>query len=166
MEPGLLEAGVYSSRPVEPIRDAVYAAVDSPSREEVRRGLDTGPLWRDPVLRSRLVQAFGDHAGRCGAGRIVAGDTGIASLATAVAERLGLPLERPETGRRERDVGRAPYLVARVLHERREGRFFSGTRQDEGRPSGRMAGAGALFRIRSSRADVPDVGSIMYIIDL
>lgn len=157
---------MYSSRPVEPIREAVYAAVDSPSREEVRRGLDTGPLWRDPVLRSRLVQAFGDHAARCGSGVIVAGDSGVASLAGAVSERLGLPLERPETDRGEREVGRAPYLVARVLREGREGRFLPGAAQGEGRPSGRLAGAGALFRIRSSRTDVSNDGNIMYIIDL
>lgn len=166
MEPGLLEAGVYSSRPVAPLRDAVCAALDSPSREEVRRSLDTGALWRDPVLRSRLVQAFGDHACRCGARRIVAGDSAVASLAAAVAERLDLPLERAEGDRPEGELGRAPYLVARVLHEREEGRFVPGTGQGEGRLSGRLAGAGALFRIRSPRTDVSNISNIMYIHDL
>lgn len=165
-EPGLLEAGVYPSRPVEPLPDAVSAALESPSREEVRRGLDTGSLWRDPVLRSRLVQAFGDHVERCGARRIVAGDSGVASLAAAVAERLVLPLERAETERSAEDVGRAAYLVARVLHEREEGRFFPGTYRGEGRPSRGLAGAGALFRIRSSRPDDPSVRNVMYITDI
>lgn len=163
VEPGLLAAGVYSSRPLAPLRDAVTAALESPSGEEVRRGPDLGPLWRRPVLRGRLVQAFGDHARRCGAGRIAASDPGALPLASAVAERLAVPLDSHGRDGEEREpAGRARYLLARVLHEGHEGRRYSG---DVQRPE-RTVGAGVLFRIRSSGGEYSNDDKVMSIIDL
>lgn len=167
VEPGLLAAGVYSSRPLDSLRDAVYGTLESPSREQVRRGVDTGPLWRNPVLRGRLVQAVAAHADGCGAGTIGAADPDVVPLASAVAERLSLPMERAaadEAG--QGDVDPAPYLVARVLHDREEGRFLSDRGQGGGHLPGRSAGAAALFRISSTRADRSNTYKIMYIIDL
>lgn len=165
MESGPLGAGVYPARPLAPLRDALSAALGSPTREEVLAGAEVAPLWRTPVLRSRLVQAFADHARRCGAGRIAAADAGILPLASAVADRLAVPLDRRrEPGRRGRRGALAPatYLVARVLHEREEGPRFSGG----GRPPGRPLGAGVLFRVRSRSRGGMSGDEVLYIIDL
>lgn len=164
VEPGPIGTGVYSSRPLAPLPDAVSGALEDPSREEVLRGLEVGPLWRGDVLRGRLAQAFGDHARRCGAGRILAGDPGTLPLAASVANRLGLPLERTaeaEDAGRPRS-GRRAYLVARVLHERGEGGRFSG----EAHPSEPVAGAGVLFRVRSATGTEVSYDRLLYIIDL
>ena len=166
MQPGLLEAGVYASRPLRGLREAVLDALGSPTREDVGRGLDTGPLWRDPVLRARLVQAVGDHVRRCGAGRIVAADPDVAPLASAVAERLVMPMERRRNAGEQGGGHRAAYLVARVLHETKDGRFFSGEGRGGRRPPEGASGAGALFRIRASDAGDTRTRKIMYIIDL
>lgn len=166
VEPGLLEAGVYASRPLRGLRDAVLDALGSPSREDVGRGLDTGPLWREPVLWARLVQAVGDHARRCGAGRIVAADPDVVPLASAVAERLVMPLERRRSAGEQGGGHRAAYLVARVLHETKDGRFFSGEGRGGRRPPDGAAGAGALFRIRAPDAGRASTRNILHIIDL
>ena len=165
VEPGLLEAGVNASRPLEPLRDALYGTLGSPSREEVRRGVDTGRLRRDPVLWARLVRAVCDHARRCGAGRIVAADPDTVSLASAVAECLVVPLDPYDCAAREPGAGPAPYLVARVLHEREEGRFLSG-RRGRSKPPGDTAGSGAMFRIRSPGADLARTRKYMYFIEV
>lgn len=119
------------------------------------------------MLRARLVQAVADHARRSGAGRVAVADPGIVPLATAVAERLMLPLERPDAGEaRQGRIDPARYLVARVLHENEEERFSSGKGQGRGPARGQYVGAGVLFRIRPTRADDSDVLNIMSIIDL
>lgn len=159
MEPGPIGAVVYSSRPLEPLPDAVADALESPSREEVLGGPDVGPLWRSTVLRARLVQVFGDHARRCGAGSVLAGGAGILPLASSVADRLGLPLEQRAEGDH---AGRRPYLLARVLHEREEGLRFSG----EWQPTESAAGAGVLFRVRAATDVDMRSHNVMYIIDL
>lgn len=163
-EPGPIGTGVYTSRPLAPLPAAVSDALGSPTRREVLDGPEVGPLWRRPVLRARLVQAFGDHALRCGAGRVVAVDDDLVPLAASVAGRLGVPLERPgeaDDGPRPASGGRA-YLVARVLHEREEGRRFSGRRQ----PPKTRAGAGVLFRVRSTAGSDMTEDNVLYIIDL
>ena len=165
-EPGLLEAGVYGSRPLRGLRDAVFDALGSPSREDVGRGLDTDPLWRDPVLWARLAHAVGHHARRCGADRIVAADPDVLPLASAVAERLVLPLERRQGAGGQGGGHRAAYLVARVLHETKDGRSFSGEGRGGRRPPEGASGAGALFRIRASDAGDTSTRKILHIIDL
>lgn len=166
MELGLLEAGVYASRPLRGLRDAVFDALGSPSREDVVRGLDTGPLWRDPVLWARLVHVVGDHARRCGASRIVAAAPDVLPLASAVAERLVMPLERRQGAAEQGGGHRAAYLVARVLHETKDGRFFSGEGRGGRRPPDGSVGAGALFRIRAPDADDTSTSKILHIIEL
>lgn len=164
MEPGPIGAGVYSSRPLAPLPDAVSGALEDPSREEVLRGPEVGPLWRRAGLRGRLVQAFGSHARRCGVGRILAGEPGILPLAASVASRLGLPLERTSEadGAGRPGSERRAYLVARVLHEREEGRRFTG----EAHLSEPVAGAGVLFRVRSAVGRGMSDDRFLYIIDL
>ncbi len=158
---------MYYPRPLAPLRDAVSAALGAPSREDVRRGVDPSPLWRDSVLRSRLVQAVADHARRSGAGRVEAADPAIVPLASAVAERLMLPLERPEAGEaRQGRIGAASYLMARVLDAKEEERFSSDKGQGKGRARGRYVGAGVLFWIRPARDDDTEFPNILYIIDL
>ena len=120
------------------------------------------------MLRARLVQAVGDHARRCGAGEIVAVDRAVLPLASAVAERLELPLAMTdaEEAREEGSAGADPYFVARVLHVEEEGRRFSGKDQRKGQLPGRAVGGGALFRIRTSRHRTTSFCNVLYIIDL
>lgn len=171
LEPGLLDAGVYSSRRLAPLTEAVPRAIGIASREEAGRGgLEIEPLWQRPELRARLVQALVDHAARSGAGRVVAADHTSLALASPVAGRLGLSLERRRDGddspprNRPGEPGRGggPYLVACVLQDREAGRFL---RDPAG--GGRPTGVGAVIRIRApEKSPSTSDRRILSIIDL
>lgn len=175
--PELLRAGVYSGRRLRPLAEEVHLALGAPPREEVRGGLDLTPIWTRPRLHARIVEALADGARRAGADRIVAADAPSLVVASPVALRLGLPLDRRRgrggaTGRAgvvedggagacEPPVrGRRPYLLACVLHDS-EAPGIAGDGEVNA-----SVGAGALVRIRGTDANGVDGVNILSIIEL
>lgn len=171
VDPGLPNVGVYGSRPLAPLDEAVADAIGLSPREESGRGeLEIETLWKGPELRARLVQVLADHAARSGAARVVAADHPSLGLAGPVAAVLGTSLTRwrgdgaSPSGRRSREPGKGggAYLVACVLQEREAARFLRP-------PAGgrRVAGIGTVIRIEAP--DGPpstDDHNLMSIIDL
>lgn len=171
VDPGLPNAGVYASRPLAPLEEAVAEAIGLSAREESGRGdLEIERLWQGPELRARLVQILVDHAARSGAGRVVAADHPSLGLAGPVAAVLGLSLARWRedgaslSGRRSREPGNGAgaYLVACVLQEREAARFLRPTAGGR-----RPTGIGAVIRIQApDRPSSTDDHNCMSIIDL
>lgn len=147
--PGLLAAGVYGSRPLTSLPEAVADALDLPTRSDVPDGpdptLDLDPLWARPELHARLVQATVSHAAGLRADVIVALGEAALPLASPAALRLGLPLRlrRDPRGRGAEGSRGRPYLVAGVLRTSDTAQHAGPTVADEAR---RAAGTCAVVR--------------------
>lgn len=172
-----LRTGVYVSRPLAPLCEAVSDAIGPCTRENLGGGADgteLGPLWRRPELRSRLVQLMADFAAGRRAGRIVALDDAARALASPISMRLGLPMEAFGSLRRRGSVRpvsgggadggdrRGPLLVACVLHDGEAARF--GDRARGARGTG--AGVATVVRITGDHTASVNDDNILSIIDL
>lgn len=119
--PELLAAGVYGSRPLGSLREAVADVLDlragSGGWEEPDAGLELAHLWARPELYARLVQAAVEHAAPRRAGSVAALGVSGLPLASSVALSLRVPLGLRQGGeaRPGEPTVERPYLVAGLL---------------------------------------------------
>lgn len=165
--PEPLAAGVYGSRPLSPLREAVADVLDlqsgSGGMEEPDAGLDFAHLWARPELYARLVQAAVEHAARRRARGVAALGVPALPLASSVALSLRLPLGL----RREREAGSGgpslerPYLVAGLLGPSEPGEVEQAGAVEARRAVGAFSVVGTGERI-----DLVDDGKLLSVIRL